>query len=363
MNTIFNAYTTPMQAQTRVDIFDEIFLVFLGLGTLVGVVVISYTLYNAYKYRDDGETKADEDLPTLGELPTGGQGGKKLFLSFGLSAIIVISLVVWSYGMLLVVEDGPDTPDEDALEIDVEGYAFGWDFNYENGIETNGLNEGLVIPADTPIWIETTSQDVWHTFGISDLRVKADAIPGETDETWFQADEGGNYTVECFELCGFGHSGMNSDVTVLSEDEFEQWVDDQLTMTITVEDENESRVTDGYELELVHEENDQYEQDLTYTYSADEFENGSITIDEIEQGGQYNLTITPTDDQYEPIEESVDFTGPVDETYTFETASSGEEGEESNDDGTNDADGGNGGEDGAGNETDQQQDDTGGDGE
>ncbi|ELY94976.1 cytochrome C oxidase subunit II [Natrialba hulunbeirensis JCM 10989] len=311
-----------MQVQTRVDIFEEIFLVFLGLGTLVGVVVIAYTLYNAYKYRDNGDSKADEDLPTLGELPTGGQGGKKLFLSFGLSAIIVISLVVWSYGMLLVVEDGPDTPDEETLEVEVEGWAFGWDFEYENGIETGGE---LVIPADTPIWTEVTSRDVWHSFGISDLRVKADAIPGETDETWFVAEEDGDYLIECFELCGFGHSGMTADVDVRSEEEFEQWVDEQLTMEITLEDEAEERVTDGFELELVHEENDQFEEDLSFTYADDEFENGSITIGEIEQGGPYELTITSTDDEFETIEETVDFTGPTDETYTVELGAEDDE--------------------------------------
>ncbi|WP_394324887.1 cytochrome c oxidase subunit II [Halopiger djelfimassiliensis] len=310
----------PLQ-QTRVDVFEEIFLVFLALGTLVGVVVITYTLYNAYKYRDHGDRKADEDLPTLGELPTGGQGGKKLFLSFGLSAIIVISLVVWTYGMLLYVEDGPAESPEDGLEVEVEGWAFGWNFNYENGVETDSLGEGLVVPADTPIWVETTSLDVWHSFGIPDLRVKADAIPGEYDETWFVADEPGNHTAQCYELCGPGHSGMTSDVTVLEQEQFEEWMDEQLTMTITLEDENGERVTDGFELSLDHQNNDQFDEDLSFTYTDDEFENGSITIGDIEQGGSYNVTITPTDGQFEETEDTIDFTGPVDETY--ELASSG----------------------------------------
>ena len=152
-----------MEVQTRVDVFEDIFLVFLGLGTLVGVVVVAYTLYNAYKYRDTGDVDdAEEDLPSVGELPTGGKGGKKLFLSFGLSAIIVVSLVVWTYGMLLYVEDGPDNNPEDAIEMDVEGFAFGWNFYYENGVEA----EEMVIPADEPIWIEVTTDDVWHTFEV-----------------------------------------------------------------------------------------------------------------------------------------------------------------------------------------------------
>lgn len=320
-----------MQVQTRVDVFEEIFLVFLGLGTLVGVIVVAYVLYNAYKYRDSGDQKPDEDRPTLGELPTGGEGGKKLFLSFGLSAIIVISLVIWTYGMLLYVEDGPDESPEDAIEMDVEGQAFSWDFIYENGVEST--NE-MVIPAERAVWIQVTSVDVWHSFGIPDLRVKADAIPGEYDETWFMADEPGNYTAQCFELCGQGHSGMEADVTVYEEEQFNEWLDEQLTLTINVEDADEEPVTDGYELTLVHEENDEFEEDLEFSYTADEFDNGTIEIGEIEQGGSYNLTITPDDDQFEEVTDTVNFNGPTDETYTLEAPEADDENDsDSEDDG------------------------------
>ena len=331
MNTIYSATMIPMQVRTRVDVFEEIFLYFLALGTLVGIVVISYVLYNAYKYRDTGERKGDENLPSVGELPTGGKGGKKLFVSFGLSAIIVISLVIWTYGMLLYVEDGPDQGPEEAIEIDVEGWAFGWDFYYENGVETSEL----VIPADEPIWIEVTSRDVWHTFGISDLRVKADAIPGEVDETWFMAEETGDYTAECFELCGQGHSGMNADVRVVSQDEYDQWMDEQLTLEITLEDGNEEPVTEGFELTLEHQNNSEFEEDLSFTYTADseEFENGTLNITDIEQGGPYDVTITPQDGQFEEVEDTISFDGPTSETFTLESPE-GDDGDES--------DGGNG---------------------
>ncbi|MFP8952320.1 cytochrome c oxidase subunit II [Natrialbaceae archaeon A-arb3/5] len=301
-----------MQVQTRVDVFEEIFLVFLALGTLVGVVVVAYTLYNAYKYRDSGRTSDDENAPTLGELPTGGKGGKKLFLSFGLSAIIVISLVIWTYGMLLYVEDGPDENPEDALEVDVEGNSFTWFYEYDNGIETSGE---LVVPTDEPVWLSVTGGDVWHSYGISDLRVKADAIPGEVDETWFMAEETGEYTAECFELCGFGHSGMTSEVTVLEPDEYEQWVDEQLTMTITLEDADEEPVTDGFEVAVEHQENAEFDADLSATLGPEDFENGTVELGDFEQGGTYDVTITPTDDEFEEIEDTIDLTGPTSETY------------------------------------------------
>lgn len=205
--------------------FTEIFLVFLVLGTLVGVVVMAYMMYNAYKYRDGAHRRDEEfDRPRVGELPTGEGGGKKLFVSFGISAIIVISLIGWTYGTLLYVESGPPAVEDEAegesLEIDVIGQQFSWQFVYPNG---HSERDQLIVPADTVVELHVTSDDVWHTFGAPELRVKADAIPGQVDETWFIAEETGEYEAWCYELCGVGHSRMTADVTVVDQEEFDEW--------------------------------------------------------------------------------------------------------------------------------------------
>ncbi|WP_459194483.1 cytochrome c oxidase subunit II [Halosimplex sp. J119] len=209
------------------EVFNSIFVVFLGLGTLVGVVVISYTLYNAYKYRyrEDEDPAPDVDRPELGELPEGGGKGKKLFLSFGISALIVLSLVIWTYASLLYVEGKPAEIRENGGEmitIDVEGFRFGWQFTYPNGAQTNTLR----VPNGTAVNLSVTSRDVFHNFGIPELRAKADAIPGQTTNAWFVANETGTYTANCYEICGEGHSGMTADVVVMEADAFEEWYAD-----------------------------------------------------------------------------------------------------------------------------------------
>lgn len=206
---------------SRQAVFQRIFWVFLVLGTIVGVVVISYMVYNAYKYRESaakGEVE-ERDRPSLGELPTGGGGGRKLFLSFGISAIIVISLITWTYGTLLYVESGGPAEEGDALTVEVEGYQFGWQFTYPNGHTTNTLR----VPEDRPVRLVVTSRDVFHNFGIRELRVKTDAIPGHETETWFLAEETGRYTAQCYELCGVGHSAMNAPVRVMEPDDYRDW--------------------------------------------------------------------------------------------------------------------------------------------
>lgn len=203
---------------TRAEVFQRIYVAFLILGTLVGVVVISYMLWKAYKYRDGaGHDEVDVDRPELGEIPTGGGGGRKLFLSFGLSTIIVVSLVVWTYGTLLFVE----TPaEEDELTVEVVGHQFYWEFIYPNGHSTQNT---LRVPEDERIRLRVTSADVFHNFGVPELRAKTDAIPGQYTDTWFIAEETGEYAAHCYELCGSGHSYMDATVQVMPQDEYESW--------------------------------------------------------------------------------------------------------------------------------------------
>jgi cytochrome c oxidase subunit 2 len=212
----------PLQiSRTPGEVFNQIFQVFLILGTLVGVVVVLYTLQYVYRYRAsrEGAEEDDGDHPTLGELPSGGGKGRKLLLSFGLSTIIVVSLIFWTYGSLLYVESGPPEDAEDALEVEVTGYQFAWQFTYPNGANSSTLR----VPEDRAIQLRVTSRDVFHNFGVPALHIKADAIPGQYTDTWFVARETGSYEAQCYEICGAGHSFMTAQVEVMEPDAFEEW--------------------------------------------------------------------------------------------------------------------------------------------
>lgn len=204
---------------SRIEVFREIYWVFLILGVAVGVVVIGYMLYTAYKYRDGAGNGDDVDHPTLGEIPTGGGKGGKLFLSLALSTVVVVSLIAWTYFSLLYVEQGAATAGDDDLTVHVEGYQFGWEFTYPNGNETGTLR----LPEDTTVRLEVTSRDVFHNFGIPALKVKSDAIPGQTTETWLTTGDPAEYTASCYELCGVGHSSMEAPVVVMERSAYEKW--------------------------------------------------------------------------------------------------------------------------------------------
>lgn len=250
MESLVLSQTVPEGWRTQAEIFNELFFIFLAIGTAVGVVVVAYTLYHAYKGRDTGETPADFDPPTLGELPVGQTGAKsrKLFLSFGISAIIVISVVTYSYVLLLYVEEGPDAgiEGEEEMEIEVIGVQFGWEFVYPDG--STSFNE-LRVPEGEVIQLSVTSDDVWHNFGAPELRIKVDSIPGQYAHTWFVADEQGTYEAYCYELCGSGHSYMIADIIVMDNDEFYDWYeqDDEDDAEAETEENDDEEEADGDE--------------------------------------------------------------------------------------------------------------------
>lgn len=218
--------------------FWEIFLVFVVLGTIVGIVVTGYLLWKAYKYREASGNGDDADVarPQLGEIPGGAGGGKKLFLSFGISAVIVLSLIVWTYSALLYVEDAPQDPD---FVVEVTGEQFSWQFEYPNGETT--LNE-LRLPANQVVQLDVTASDVFHNFGIPAYAVKADAMPGRTTSRWFTTEQIGTFDAHCYELCGSGHSGMDAEVMVMEQSAFNEWYNGSYQAGV-----NESATTAGGE--------------------------------------------------------------------------------------------------------------------
>jgi cytochrome c oxidase subunit 2 len=82
----------------------------------------------------------------------------------------------------------------------------------------------LVIPVDTTVRMQVTSEDVIHAFAMPSFGVKIDAIPGRLNETWFHAREEGVYYGQCSELCGKDHAFMPIAVRVVSKDQFQTWV-------------------------------------------------------------------------------------------------------------------------------------------
>ena len=69
------------------------------------------------------------------------------------------------------------------------------------------------------------SDGVIHAFAVPSFGIKIDAVPGKLNETWFNARKDGLYYGQCSELCGKDHAFMPIAVRVVSQDEFDSWLD------------------------------------------------------------------------------------------------------------------------------------------
>jgi cytochrome c oxidase subunit II len=82
----------------------------------------------------------------------------------------------------------------------------------------------LNVPVNRPVLIHLTSKDVIHSFGVYELRVKQDAIPGLEVPVWFIPTRIGQYDITCSQLCGLGHYRMRGFLNVQSDADFQKFL-------------------------------------------------------------------------------------------------------------------------------------------
>ena len=85
----------------------------------------------------------------------------------------------------------------------------------------------LYLPENRPALVHLSSKDVIHSFGLYEMRIKQDAIPGMTIPVWFVPTRVGEYEIACSQLCGLGHFRMRGFLTIQRDADFRKWQDDQ----------------------------------------------------------------------------------------------------------------------------------------
>jgi cytochrome c oxidase subunit 2 len=163
------------------------------------------------------------------------------------TVVPVIILVVIAVPSITLLARQYDAPPEDAVTIKATGYQWYWGYTYPDngGFEiisnmlsnedaiANGepamlaVDNRMVVPANTPIRLQTTGADVIHAFAVPSLWFKLDAVPGRLNERLLTIEEPGIYYGQCSELCGARHGYMPIAVEALPRAEWEAWVREQ----------------------------------------------------------------------------------------------------------------------------------------
>jgi cytochrome c oxidase subunit II len=208
----------PEDASKQAGIVDSVYWVVTIICVVVFAVVAGVSAYAVYKFRappgdmDDGS-------------PIHGHTGLEIVWTL-VPTILVTGIAIYSGVALAQAEDVP----ADHRTIEVSSQQFAWSFTYPDIEVTGGkpLTSGeLVLPIDQTVRFEITSKDVIHSFWVPQWRMKQDAVPGITTRTTVEPTKLGTFPVICTELCGLGHATMRSQARVLSEADFQAWVQEQ----------------------------------------------------------------------------------------------------------------------------------------
>jgi cytochrome c oxidase subunit 2 len=155
--------------------------------------------------------------------------------------ILVLGFFAFTARDQAAIEADPGNPD---VKIEVFGKRWAWDFNYLNedvysaGVQAEELEGGAVdtdnlpvlyLPVNAKVQIDIESRDVIHSFWIIDFLYKKDMIPGKTNHMYFTPLKEGTYQGKCAELCGEYHSLMLFTVKVVSQDEYDAYIEGQRT--------------------------------------------------------------------------------------------------------------------------------------
>jgi cytochrome c oxidase subunit 2 len=234
----------PVAASAHAGEIDQMLVLVHWLMAVLFVGWGLFFLFVLFKFRRSANPKADY----------AGAHGK---LSKGVEvAIVVVEMVLLiGYAIPAWARRVSQFPAEnEATVVRVVGQQFAWNVQYPGrdgrfgrtdvklvsadnplGLDRTDpdakddittINQ-LNLPIDRPVLVRLSTLDVIHSFGLYEMRVKQDAVPGLQIPVWFTPTRLGEYEITCSQLCGLGHFRMRGFVTIQNAADFQKWMADQ----------------------------------------------------------------------------------------------------------------------------------------
>ena len=293
------AFTVDIYPQAKSDKGEEIeraFRVLVVFAVPVLSLVISVLAYSMLRHRVSGVPEEDgEPLHGRGVVPV-----IWVAITAILTAVIMVYPGLTSLDKVVGVEDNPD------LVVKVEGVQWTWLISYpQYDIERT---TPLILPVDRTVRFEITSLDVLHSFWVPAFLMKIDAVPGKTTSLSLRPTEIGSFAedpllrLQCAELCGLSHSRMMIPVSVVSEGDFEKWVEEEQAGTKPAGTSGATTVT----LELrAHDL--RFDTETLETAAGESF---AIKLDNQDEGVPHNVGIYEDESAQEALFVGEIFNGP-----------------------------------------------------
>ena len=200
---------------------DTLLWIGSAVAAILVVAVVAALLYVVRRYRSE-----------RGVEPRQLHSGRGLQFRVG-GLLAVLAAVLFILGVVFTdnAREKPSTGEAglaslkgEPLKIKATGQQWLWRYDYPNGAFSYYK---LVVPTDTAVELELLSTDVVHTWNVSDLARKADAVPGKTNKVFFTTDEEGTSEGSSATLSGQAYASMRTAVEVVSPEKYEDFIETQ----------------------------------------------------------------------------------------------------------------------------------------
>jgi cytochrome c oxidase subunit II len=188
-------------------------------------ITVSILLYSLFGW---GRVRGAE--PPMQESPAIRSNPIAIFGWITATSLLAAFLVIWGLvelANITALSNGTTSANQQPgtakpLDINVTGQQWLWTFEYPG--QQKITSDVLVVPIDVPVYFNVTSKDVIHNFWVVELGVKIDANPGAITNTGVTPNKLGNFNIRCAELCGLHHAYMETQIKVVTQEQFDAWV-------------------------------------------------------------------------------------------------------------------------------------------
>jgi cytochrome c oxidase subunit II len=241
MTSLLNYLGMPIQASAHAAEIDQMTVLVHWLMLVLFVGWGGFFLFVLVRFRKSANPVASY---------TGAKGKISKGLEIGVAIVEVILLIF--YAIPAWANRVKAFPSEsEAVVVNVVAEQFAWNVQYpgadgrfgrrdiklvspENplGLDKTDPNakddittiNQLNLPIDRPVLVHLSTKDVIHSFGLIEMRVKQDAVPGLDIPVWFIPNRIGEYEIACSQLCGLGHFRMRGFVNIKTDAEYRTWL-------------------------------------------------------------------------------------------------------------------------------------------
>lgn len=191
----------------------SLFELLIWLGTAVFIFTEALLIYALIRFRH---------RPGTPRSPEQTHGNTKLEILWTIIPAVVLAVIAVPTVQTIFRTQG--TPRGDALQIEVIGHQWWWEFRYPQ-LNITTANE-VYLPLGRTVNFALKTTDVIHSFWIPALGGKRDNVNNRTNYLWFTPDS----TTEdafngfCAEYCGTSHANMRFRAFTVTPEQFASWV-------------------------------------------------------------------------------------------------------------------------------------------